>query len=417
MNIKSRGPSMFDYRLCQNLKTFFLNEKACSRVSVDGPNTELCKAYVKEINNRYVTCCFAEADSSSERSDWYVDIGHYRVESEMKSFRYHEGRVGTVVLCSGAQDTQPCLETMSTNRFVYDELISKEITERSEFKLPVMVFRRIESPSEEAIEAVSSDKLCCDDIEDPESIQQIIYDMCITSVGVPCDEAKRVFRVPEGNRLGICLIEFRRLKWLRHIVNQIANVYGGTDVSLYVIHGRQNRELFRDIVKEYRNVELVEYPYDNIDRDRYADICCEASFYKLFRTEFVLKMEWDSYIRKRVPEVFFEYAYVGAPWQGYPNDYLGKNIFKRLGNKLVGNGGFSLRNVSRMIEVCEQNPNRPHNIGEDVFITNHLRDDEVPDAKCASEFGVEFIYNPDPVGLHHVWTIHDIDKVKAWFSV
>lgn len=403
---------MFDYRLCQNLKTFFLNESACSRVSVDGPDTELCKSYVKEIGNQHVTCCYAESDSLLERTDWHVDIGQ-----DPKSFTYDKSRVGVVVLCSGVQDMQSCLEAMSMNYFVYDELSSKEITERSEFKLPVMIFRRRDSSSEDDVKAVAADKLYCDDIEDPESIQQIIYDMCITSVGVPCDEAKRVFKVPGGNRLGICLIEFRRLKWLRHIVNQIANVYGGTDVSLYVIHGRQNRELFQDIVKEYQNVEMVEYPYDNIDRDRYADICCDASFYRLFRTEFVLKMEWDSYIRKRIPEIFFEYAYVGAPWQGYPNDYLGKDIFKRLGNKLVGNGGFSLRNVRRMIEVCEQNPNRPRKIGEDVFITNHLRDEEVPDVKRASEFGVEFVYNSDPVGLHHVWTIHDIDKVKAWLSV
>ena len=395
--------STFDYKLCQNLKTFLLNENADS-VLVSGGNEALRRAYAEEMDNRYVRC-HHQATLGDSGYLWCVltdGIGDETVTNH---------RSGMVII-GGTRAS-------ASSRFALDETASKELTDRSEHKTPVLVYRCNQNKKND--DAMNQDddesELVCDDIEDPDSVRQTIYDMCVTSVGVPRDEARRTFAVPNGNRLAICLIEFRRLKWLRYIVNQIAKVYGGTDVSLYVVHGKKNRRLFADIVKPYKNVQTVEYPYDNIDRDKYADICCDAQFYGLFKTQFVLKMEWDSYIRKRVPAEFFRYAYVGAPWQGYPNDYQGENIFKRLGNKLVGNGGFSLRKVSRMIEICEGSVARPRNVGEDVFLTNHLRDDEVPDPKKASEFSVEFVYNADPVGLHHVWTIHEIDKVKAWMNV
>ena len=390
----------FDYKLCQNLKTFLLNENASS-VLVSGENEALRRAYAEEMDNRYVRC-HHQTTFGESGDEWCVFTEGTDDETVTNNCR------SGVVIIGGTR-------ALASSRFALDETASKELTDRSEHKAPVQVYRC--NPKNDDDSNEDEGGLVCEDIEDPNSVRQTIYDMCVTSVGVPRNEEQRTFAVPNGNRLAICLIEFRRLKWLRYIVNQIAKVYGGTDVSLYVVHGKKNGRLFADIVKPYRNVQTVEYPYDNIDRDRYADICCDAEFYKLFKTQFVLKMEWDSYIRKRVPEEFFRYAYVGAPWQGYPNDYQGVNIFKCLGNKLVGNGGFSLRKVSRMLEICERSGSRPRNVGEDVFLTNHLRDDEVPDPKKASEFSVEFVYNADPVGLHHVWTIHDIDKVKAWMNV
>ena len=392
----------FDYKLCQNLKTFLLNENAGS-VLVSGENEALCRAYAEEMDNRYVRC-HHQATFGERGYAWCVFTDGTDEETVSKNCR------SGVVIIGGTR-------ALSSSLFVQNETASKELTDRSEHNTPVVVYDRRNPDSNDDMDSNEHEELVCGDIEDPDSVQQTIYDMCVTSVGLPRDEAQRTFAAPNGNRLSICLIEFRRLKWLRYIVNQIAKVYGGTDVSLYVVHGRKNRRFFADILEPYKNVQTVEYPYDNIDRAKYADICCDVEFYKLFNTQFVLKMEWDSYIRKRVPEEFFRYAYVGAPWQGYPNDYQGENIFKRLGNKLVGNGGFSLRKVSRMIEICEGSVSRPRNVGEDVFLTNHLRDDEVPDPKLASGFSVEFVYNADPVGLHHVWTIHDIDKVKAWINV
>ena len=254
----------------------------------------------------------------------------------------------------------------------------------------------------------------CDEMENSDDFSQIVYESHLYKIPEPRG-IEKVFKKPGDNRLGICLIEFRKFEWLRYVLYQIARVYGGTDVSLYIVHGERNRDFMMTILKGWENVEYIEYPYDNIDRVKYAEICCDPGLYERFETEFVLKMEWDSFIRKPIPEEFFEYAYVGAPWDGFPNGVEGGNRVVRIGNKLVGNGGFSLRNVKRMIELCKHNP-KPIDLGEDIHISNCLSTEEIPDAKKAKEFSVEHVYYEDPVGLHHVWTLHGMDQVMKWLE-
>ena len=260
---------------------------------------------------------------------------------------------------------------------------------------------------------IDSDDLKEDEIYSENNMTSFLYGSYLERVIPPAVE-KRVFQKPNNNKLGVCLIEFRKIEWLRHILNQIANIYGNNDVSLYIVHGKRNERFLKNILKGWSNITFVKYYVDNINRLTYADICSDPTFYMNFNTDFVLKMEWDSFLRKEIPEHFFNYSYVGAPWNGFPNDFDG-NIFNRIGNKTVGNGGFSPRNVKRMIYICNKFK-KQDNIGEDVHISNCLPQDEVPTAKIAQEFSVEHIYNENPVGLHHVWEIHDIEKITAWFE-
>ena len=267
---------------------------------------------------------------------------------------------------------------------------------------------------EEVIKLESNDKNeLKEDILDIEELSAYLYGSHLTKIKKP-ELNKCVFAKPDDNKLGICLIEFRKLDWLKYILYQIAHLYGNTDASLYIVHGSKNGNYFKNILNGWSNITFIEYPNDNLNRREYAELCTNPEFYKCFKTKFVLKMEWDSFIRKQIPEHFFKYSYIGAPWNGFPNDLDG-NVFNRIGNKSVGNGGFSLRNVKRMIEVCSKEP-KPSNMGEDVHISNCLHQSEVPDAKLAQEFAVEHIYNEDPVGLHHVWEVHNVDKITAWFK-
>lgn len=244
-------------------------------------------------------------------------------------------------------------------------------------------------------------------------IAETVYETFLETIKEP-DNTEKVFHNPDGNKLGICLIEFRRKHWLKYILYQIAHVYGGSDVSLYIVHGTKNGNFLKEFVKDWGNVQFIEYPYETIDHPKYAEICCDVEFYKHFNTQFVLKMEWDSFIRKPIPDAFFEYAYVGAPWAGYPNDFP-DNPHIQIGNKKIGNGGFSLRNVEKMIEVCSRYK-KPAKLGEDVHITNCLKDSDIPEYEMAKEFSVEWVYHPDPVGLHHVWTIFPIETFMKWLK-
>lgn len=46
------------------------------------------------------------------------------------------------------------------------------------------------------------------------------------------------------------------------------------------------------------------------------------------------------------------------------------------------------------------------------FSNSRLSNADIPSVEKAKEFGVEWVYYPDPVGLHHVWTIFTFDVVR-----
>jgi len=239
-----------------------------------------------------------------------------------------------------------------------------------------------------------------------------VWESCLKMISPPSSE-KTVWKIPEGNRLGLLIIEFRSHPWFLHVLNNIAHIYGGTDVSLYVVHGINNEIFVKHVLKKWSNVVFIKLEHYNIDRGQYAELCCDPDIYRRFDTEFILKFEVDTISRHKIPDVFFQYSYVGAPWTGYPNDYP-DNPHIKVGNKLVGNGGYSLRNVKRMIDICQSNP-KPPKLGEDVHITNCLDETEIPPVNLAKEFSVEWVYHENPCALHQCWRFHSLDKIVEWF--
>jgi hypothetical protein len=240
------------------------------------------------------------------------------------------------------------------------------------------------------------------------SIEESIYESFVYQIKEPPVE-KTVWKKPDNNKLSICLIEFREHKWLKYILYNYSWVYGGTDVSLYIVHGTKNKEYLKNLLKDWKNVNYIEYPYENIDRKFYNDICVDVNLYKQIKTKFVLKFEIDTLIRRPIDEIFFNFSYAAPVWTGYPNDYP-DNPHIKIGNKLIGNGGFSLRKVSRMIEICE-NHTKKTLFPEDVYITNQLKDNELPDYELCKSFGVEWVYHDNPSGTHQLWRFHKMDNI------
>ena len=78
----------------------------------------------------------------------------------------------------------------------------------------------------------------------------------------------------------------------------------------------------------------------NIEHSEYMET---SGFWKNVKGEKALIFQTDSLLLRSGIDEFLSYDYVGAPWR------------KPKENQLVGNGGLSLRTVSKMIEICENN--------------------------------------------------------------
>ena len=132
----------------------------------------------------------------------------------------------------------------------------------------------------------------------------------------------------------------------------------------------------------------------------------------------------DGFILQEGVEKFLQYDYVGAPWADVSgNEYL-KN---KVNTDMVGNGGLSLRNVSKMLHISKTFEQEKkylffHAINvmpEDVYFCKCLKKLEntsMPDASTAGLFSSEEVYNPKSIGVHRLWSYHSTDILCSYFK-
>ncbi len=167
--------------------------------------------------------------------------------------------------------------------------------------------------------------------------------------------------------------------------------------------------------------------------EAYSELCMSAEFYEAFlEYEYILIYQLDAFVFSNRLKEFCDkgFDYIGAPVPGWCWNNLGYH---------VGNGGFSLRNVSRCLEVTHNKPlifNRFKEeygdelaerflIVEDCFFSYcGYKDDidfRVPDLIDAFSFSIEFNINGIyekiedhlPFGCHR-W--HD-NRFNVWWPI
>lgn len=91
---------------------------------------------------------------------------------------------------------------------------------------------------------------------------------------------------------------------------------------------------------------------------------------------------------------YLDYDWVGAPWSTT--------------SQFGGNGGLSLRKVSRVLKAIREKGPRPHNDGalEDLWLVSKMH--ELPgwkmaDAAVSKHFSVESVWDDRPLGYHIGW--------------
>jgi hypothetical protein len=112
---------------------------------------------------------------------------------------------------------------------------------------------------------------------------------------------------------------------------------------------------------------------------------------------------------------YFDYDYVGAPWiDAIGNEYIKQHV----NSEMVGNGGFSLRNIEKMITICKEFKQEKkhlfyHNINEipeDVYFVQCLKKlgASLPPNVVAKNFAIEQVFEQScsPLGYHKFWIYH-----------
>jgi hypothetical protein len=241
----------------------------------------------------------------------------------------------------------------------------------------------------------------------------------------------------DTSKLCMMFVEFRPKDIIKYNLWNIANIYGGGDTALVIVHSGENKDLIMEVTKDWKNVRYEQLYESNVDVNEYSRLLTSVDFWNKFsKYEHVLVNQWDSYLFKRIPEKFFEYDYVGGPcghyyinWHGNlmnicgmscscPRCLKGDHPFKSdnfdsFQNKFILlNGGFSLRKVSTTIDLCKKKPWRGE--PEDVYFA--ISDLTRPSREEAKEFGIQVLKYDDPVGCHQVWMDHDLEYIQSLFK-
>ena len=190
------------------------------------------------------------------------------------------------------------------------------------------------------------------------------------------------------------IVEPRKHRALAFVVkNVLENLPANWNVRIY--HGTKNREFVEELLEtefgpSSHRISLENLGVDNLNSPAYQKLLTSRKFNEEIPTETFLVFQTDSMInpnQRNLLGQFLEYDYVGAPWL----------------NGQVGNGGFSLRKRSKMLEVIAASP--PLETGhEDVFLSMSPKVRlHKPDFVKATQFSIELVPSPIFFGVHRTW--------------
>ena len=158
--------------------------------------------------------------------------------------------------------------------------------------------------------------------------------------------------------------------------------------------------------------------------DIYNNIMKKPEFWSDINGYKCLVIQDDGILLRKGIQKFEEYDYIGASWADcVANEFIKNNISK----ELVGNGGISLRTVSKMIEVATKfNKEKTWlfyknvtQVPEDVYFVNglnKLKNVNLPNFETGKAFASEQICHYTSLGIHKMWAYQMGEIVQTYFN-
>jgi hypothetical protein len=218
------------------------------------------------------------------------------------------------------------------------------------------------------------------------------------------------------------IVEPRKHKALEFVLNNVCSCL--EDVRIVLFHGTQNKEYSEAIVERLNPlhsncITLVQLDVEDLNQVEYSRLFATKSvLYDWIHTEHFLVFQTDSMLFKiEIPilfESFLAYDYVGAPWlqtMYVPTKECG----------YIGNGGFSLRRTSKMLELIEAKEwtSKTDLIDqlEDLFFCRPVPGIQVnkPSYEIAKLFCVDEVFSPIAMSCHKPWFHAHYEQFKVLY--
>lgn len=178
------------------------------------------------------------------------------------------------------------------------------------------------------------------------------------------------------------------------------------------------------------NVKVLQYPAldtAHFDIDVYNSVLKSTQFWKTLKNtgaQKVIIIQDDGIMaRPGVEDLIEPWDFIGAPWADAPgNEYIRDNITR----DLVGNGGFSARDIAKCLLITEKYEEEKHHlfyqnlveIPEDVYFVAGMKKEgyKIAPREIAAQFSSEQTLDPRAVGFHKPWAYSDQATVKGFLA-
>jgi hypothetical protein len=210
------------------------------------------------------------------------------------------------------------------------------------------------------------------------------------------------------------IVEPRKHKALEFVLNNACDCLS-PEWKIILFHGKNNIEYATKIVERLNvifnnRIFLINLNVDNLNQTTYSNLFINKNtIYDHITSDIFLIFQTDSVIIKQNAHLihdYFNYDYVGSPW--LITEYEPTKICN-----YIGNGGFSLRNKNKMLEIIDKIPYNNHNNVhfEDLYFSTNYDNILVrkPSYETASKFCVGEVFNETPFSCHRYWP-HDYYK-------
>ena len=219
--------------------------------------------------------------------------------------------------------------------------------------------------------------------------------------------------IKEDFKYTAIIVEPRKHKALEFVLNNICDCL--TDEwRIILFHGKNNHEFANEIVSQLNNIlyknriTLVNLYVDNLNQQTYTYsqlLANRNTIYEHIETDIFLVFQTDSIMLKKNAHLIYEYLqydYVGSPW-------IICNYEPTKNCNFIGNGGFSLRNKKKMLEIIEKIPynNEPEDL---YFSTNY---NNIVINKPSYEKALEFCVG-EATTLNNLETILAVHQFWPW---
>lgn len=232
----------------------------------------------------------------------------------------------------------------------------------------------------------------------------------------------------KSNQLETILIEFRLFPHLEFLLrNTIIKLPNWNHT---IVCGNNNFEFMVQICENICNntgdkIKIIKLDIDNLSPSEYSQLLTSGEFWNNFEGEKLLVYQEDSVLFHKNIEPFLKFDYIGAPWPINQDD----NSYG------VGNGGFSLRSKSKMLQCLESikpddlklgkstldymKNTKSNFVPEDVYFSKTMIDYNigiVAPRHIAKDFSQETQLSVNPLGGHNHWLAADNKLNKSYIN-